>query len=156
MSTPPSDRRPQPAAAPGPVAYPAHPPRPAAGPPRPRNGLGVAALVLGIVALALCWTVVGGVVLGILGVVFGAVGVRRAARGEATDRGMALAGLITGGVGLVVGVVLLVVIVAGIIGSSRCVQSAGGDPAESSSAPRTHRRTARASGATTSSEWTKG
>ena len=130
MSTPPSNRPPQLGAAPGPAPYPAYPPYAPVGPPRPRNGVGVAALVLGIVGLALCWTVLGGVVLGILGVVFGAVGVRRVARGEATHRGMALAGLITGGVGLVVGVMLLVVIVAGIIGYSRCVQSGGGDPAQ--------------------------
>jgi hypothetical protein len=71
----------------------------------------VAALVLGI--LSLVFIVVfppAGVILGILGVVFGIVGVRRVSKGEATNRGQAMAGGITGGVGLVVSAALLVVL----------------------------------------------
>ncbi|MFD5394188.1 DUF4190 domain-containing protein [Streptomyces sp. NPDC127097] len=71
--------------------------------PQSRNGMGITALVLGIV----------GVVLGLLiilfwmswlpallAVVFGSVGLSQARRGRATNKGMALAGVILGVVGL--------------------------------------------------------
>ncbi len=67
-----------------------------AGYPTPRNGLGTAALVLGIIAVVLSWTIWFGVVLGVLAVCFGGAGLGRARRGEATNRGSALAGLILG------------------------------------------------------------
>jgi hypothetical protein len=51
-----------------------------------------------------------GVVLGILGLVFGIIGVRRVRRGEATNRGQAMAGWITGAVGLAVSIGLLALI----------------------------------------------
>jgi hypothetical protein len=86
---------------------------PAGGPPARvvRNGLGVAALVLGILSLVfmVLFPPVG-VIVGILAVVFGIIGVRRVRRGEATNRGQALAGGITGGVGLVVSVALLAIV----------------------------------------------
>ncbi|GAA4900709.1 uncharacterized protein DUF4190 [Stackebrandtia albiflava] len=62
----------------------------------PQNGLGIAAMVLGIVsipALCLCYA---GVPTAILAIIFGAVGVSKASRGEATNKGMALAGIILG------------------------------------------------------------
>lgn len=76
----------------------------------PRNGFGVAALVLGILALISFFTVVGGIVLGLLALVFGILGRKRAKRGEANNGGMALAGAITGGIGLVLTIGYLVVI----------------------------------------------
>lgn len=72
-----------------------------------RNGLGVAALVLGIVSILGIATVFAGVVLGLLAVVFGAMGRSRARRGEATNGGVALAGIVTGAVGLVVSVLIV-------------------------------------------------
>ena len=85
-----------------------------AGPPPTRvvrNGLGVAALVLGILSLVFMFVFPPiGVILGILAVVFGILGVRRVRRGEATNRGQAMAGGITGGIGLVVSVALLAVV----------------------------------------------
>ena len=77
--------------------------------PAGRNGLGTAALVLGILALITSWTVIGGILLGVLAVVFGAVGRGRVSRGEATNRGAAIAGLVLGLLGIVVAVFLLVV-----------------------------------------------
>lgn len=74
-----------------------------------RNGLGTAALVLGILAIPGAFTVVGGLLLGILAIIFGAIGRSRAKRGLATNGGVALAGLITGAVGLVLAVVLVAV-----------------------------------------------
>lgn len=70
-----------------------------------RNGLGTAALVLGIlsiVPLALL------IVPAILAIVFGGVGRRRVRRGEATNGGAALAGIICGSIGLALGVVAIV------------------------------------------------
>ena len=59
----------------------------------PRNGLGIAALVVAIIALI---SVVGGVVLGIVAVVLGFLGWQRAKRGEATNGGVAIAGIVLG------------------------------------------------------------
>ncbi|MFI1682325.1 DUF4190 domain-containing protein [Streptomyces sp. NPDC020607] len=77
----------------------------------PANGMGVTALVLGIIAAAgFClWPLA--IVLGVLAVVFGAVGRGKARRGEATNGGQALAGIICGAVGVVLGVALLVILV---------------------------------------------
>jgi hypothetical protein len=72
-----------------------------------RNGLGTGALIVGILALVTSWTVVGGIVLGLLAVIFGAVGRGRAKRGEATNGGSAVAGLVLGVVSVIIAVVLL-------------------------------------------------
>jgi heme/copper-type cytochrome/quinol oxidase subunit 2 len=73
-----------------------------------KNGLGTAGLVLGILAIVFCWTVVGGIILGILGLVFGLVGRSRASRNEANNGGAALAGAITGGIGLLLAVIFII------------------------------------------------
>nr|WP_202515717.1 DUF4190 domain-containing protein [Streptomyces sp. SID161] len=82
-------------------------------PPVPSNGMGTAALVLGILSAVgfLAWPIA--LVLGILAVVFGSLGRGKAKRGEATNPGMALAGIICGATGLVlaVGFFVLVVVV---------------------------------------------
>lgn len=81
-------------------------------PPRAlRNGLGTAGLVVGILSLVfmLLFPPIG-IVLGILALVFGIIGVRRARRGEATNRGQAMAGWITGAIGLVISIVILAVV----------------------------------------------
>ena len=83
---------------------------------QPTNGLAVAALVVGIVGVVLFWTVWGGVILGILGLVFGAVGLSKGNRG-APNKGMAVAGLILGGVA-VVGSILFIVALVSVVDSS--------------------------------------
>ncbi|MFI9719588.1 DUF4190 domain-containing protein [Streptomyces sp. NPDC052396] len=80
--------------------------------PVPNNGFGVAALVLGILGLVLSMTVLFGVVLGVLALVFGVIGRAKAARGEATNQGQALAGLILGGVALVASALFVVLYVS--------------------------------------------
>jgi membrane-bound ClpP family serine protease len=79
-------------------------------PARPRrNGMGTAALILGILGLVLVVLILFaplGAFLGLLAVIFGIVGLLRAGRGEADNRGQAIAGLATGAVALVVGLVL--------------------------------------------------
>lgn len=74
---------------------------------QPRNGLGVAALVLGIAGVALglavflfwmSWLPA------LLALVFGIIGLGNARKGLATNKGMALTGLILGAVGLLLAV----------------------------------------------------
>ncbi len=89
-----------------PGQYPGQPPGqyPAA---RRRNGMGTAALVLGVVAVVLVLLLLFspiGAFLGLLAVLFGILGIMRANRGEADNRGQAVAGLVTGAVALLVGV----------------------------------------------------
>ena len=72
-----------------------------------RNGMGTAALVVGVVALVLAALLIFfpiAFILGILAVIFGAVGIRRADRGEANNKGHALAGLVCGAVAFVLAV----------------------------------------------------
>ncbi|MFI1099528.1 DUF4190 domain-containing protein [Streptomyces melanogenes] len=94
-------------------AYPGYPGYPGYGHPgwtgmgAPLNGFGTTALVLGIVSVVLfcLWGL--GVILGILALVFGFLGRGRAKRGQATNGGQALAGIILGAVGVVVSAVFL-------------------------------------------------
>jgi hypothetical protein len=58
--------------------------------------MGIAGLVLGIASLLLY-----GFILGILAIIFSAVGLQRVNNGEATNRNMAIWGLILGIIGLV-------------------------------------------------------
>ena len=58
----------------------------------PRNGMGIAALVLGIIGLLLSWFPFVWIT-AILAIIFGAIGAKRASRGEATNRAMALWGM---------------------------------------------------------------
>jgi membrane-bound ClpP family serine protease len=73
--------------------------------------MGTAALVLGVVALVLAalllFAPLGGL-LGLLAVLFGIVGIVRANRGVADNRGQAVAGLVTGALALLIGIVLTV------------------------------------------------
>ncbi|MFB0620707.1 DUF4190 domain-containing protein [Streptomyces sp. AGS-58] len=80
--------------------------------PVPSNGMGTASLVLGIIAAAgfLLWPVA--LVLGVLAVIFGAVGRSKVRRGEATNPGVALAGIICGAAGIVLVAALLAFAVA--------------------------------------------
>jgi hypothetical protein len=78
---------------------------------RPRNGIGASALVIGVLALVLAVLLIFAplaALLGLIAVVLGIVGIARANRGAASNRGQALAGLVTGAVGLVIAIALLV------------------------------------------------
>ncbi|MFC9285872.1 DUF4190 domain-containing protein [Streptomyces sp. NPDC057052] len=79
--------------------------------PAPSNGMGTTAMVLGIVAAGgFClWPVA--IVVGVLALIFGLIGRGKADRGEATNPGQALAGIICGAAGLVLGVGLAVLII---------------------------------------------
>ncbi|MGY1497214.1 DUF4190 domain-containing protein [Streptomyces sp. QTS52] len=103
------------------VSGPAHPAPPMYGgtgygwapmAPQPMNGMGTASLVVGIIsAVFFClWPLA--IILGILAVVFGLIARGRVRRGQATNAGQALAGIICGGVAIVLAVAVGVLIIA--------------------------------------------
>ncbi|MFF2850488.1 DUF4190 domain-containing protein [Streptomyces sp. NPDC058001] len=100
----------------------------------PSNGLGTASLVVGIISVVgFCmWPVA--IILGILAVVFGCVSRAKARRGEATNPGQALAGIICGSVGLALALMLLVAtVIAGV--NSYEDQTLGAGPSRGSAGP---------------------
>ncbi|MGW1955534.1 hypothetical protein ACWCPI_22760 [Streptomyces sp. NPDC001920] len=80
--------------------------------PLPNNGMGTAGLVLGIIsAVIFClWPVA--IVVGILALIFGTIGRVKASRGEATNPGQALAGIICGAAGVVLGLGMLALVIS--------------------------------------------
>ncbi|MFE7673108.1 DUF4190 domain-containing protein [Streptomyces albidoflavus] len=77
-----------------------------------RNGMGDASLALGIIGLVLFLAFPLAMILGVLALIFGGIGHARARRGEAGNRGQALAGMICGGVALVLGTLVLALVVS--------------------------------------------
>lgn len=75
-----------------------------------RNGFGIASMVLGILSVVLFFIPGLPVVLGVLAIVFAVLGRKRVTRGEANNGGMAIAGLVTGIIGLLIGIVVVIVI----------------------------------------------
>ncbi|WP_432488224.1 DUF4190 domain-containing protein [Kineococcus sp. SYSU DK018] len=103
---------------------------------KPRNGAGLASLILGIVGLLLCWLFGIGLLPGLIGLVLGVVGLRRAKRGEATNKGVAVAGIVTSVLAVIAGAVFLALTIA--LGNfiadnsadlRACLEQAGGDVA---------------------------
>ncbi|WP_370412264.1 DUF4190 domain-containing protein [Streptomyces fradiae] len=109
--------------------------------PQPSNGLGVAALVLGIVGLVtaiipfLFWL---GAILGLLALIFGIVGTARAGKGLATNKGMAVTGLVLGVLAMIVAVVWVIVFATAVKEAAKDIEDAQypkGGSATSSVAP---------------------
>ena len=96
-----------------------------------KNGLGVAALVLGVLAVLTGFFVIGGL-LGVVAIILGFLGRGRAKRGEATNGGMALAGIILGLIGVLL-TALVIAIGASFLGEfgnlTECLEAAGQDQA---------------------------
>ena len=84
----------------------------------PQNGMGTAALVMGLLQFV-CLGPIGSV----LAIVFGAIGIKKANRGEATNGGMAKAGLWLGIVGIVLSVVAVILMVVLGVGIFRAAES---------------------------------
>ena len=104
-------------------------------PPAPKNGLGVAALVVAIIALIGSFSVVGGILLGIVAVILGFIARGRAKSGEATNGGVALAGIILGVVSIIAGLAFIAIWVGlfkevGATDYFDCLQQAGQDRSE--------------------------
>jgi hypothetical protein len=109
--------------------YPGYSPEPVA----PKNGLGVASLVIAVVALVLVWSVFGGVILGAVAAVLGVAAYGRVKRGEASNGGVAVAGIVLGIVAIVVGLIFVPIWMgiwneAGGGNYIDCLQKAGSDP----------------------------
>jgi Domain of unknown function (DUF4190) len=74
--------------------------------------MGTAALVLGIVGLLGAFVIGLGAPFAIAGIVLGIIGLQKVKRGEATNRGQAIGGIVTGAVGVAIAVLWVVLIVA--------------------------------------------
>jgi hypothetical protein len=120
-----------------PGSYPPPPPQPYSGyappPVAPKNGLGIAALVVAIIGLVFCWTVVGGVILGVVAVIIGFVARGRVKRGQATNGGVAIAGIVLGFLAIIVSLVFIPIWIGmfKVMGGTDyvdCVSKAGQDP----------------------------
>jgi hypothetical protein len=81
--------------------------------PQQGNGLGLAGGICGIVAVVLCWIPFVdyiSIVLGALAIIFGAIGIRHANERGGGSKGMAITGVVTGIVALVISVLFLAVV----------------------------------------------
>ncbi|MFF5974734.1 DUF4190 domain-containing protein [Streptomyces sp. NPDC012769] len=73
----------------------------------PDNGMGTAGMVLGIISVAgFCFYGLGAIP-GVLALIFGIIGLKKANRGVATNRGMAIAGIVLGAIGTLIGLAFL-------------------------------------------------
>jgi hypothetical protein len=98
-------------------------------PTAPQNGLGIASLVTAIIALL---TVVGGVVLGVVAVILGFMGWGKAKRGQATNGGVAVAGIVLGFLSIIEAVAVIGLFIWGFgeVGGTDyvdCLSRAGND-----------------------------
>lgn len=72
-----------------------------------RNGMGTAALVMGILGILIL-----PIVFSLLAIIFGSVGIGRVNRGEATNKGVAVTGLVLGIIGMILGLLVGVALLA--------------------------------------------
>ncbi|MFE5945658.1 DUF4190 domain-containing protein [Streptomyces sp. NPDC056480] len=93
----------------------------------PSNGMGTASMVLGIIAVAGFCMYGLGVVLGILALIFGIIGIKKCGRGEATNRGMAIAGIVLGAIGTLVSAVFLGFVIWAVSQDSTSFEDSGYD-----------------------------
>lgn len=98
-------------------------------PVRSNDGLAVASMVLGILSICSAWFILG-IIPAILAVIFGLV-VLCSMRRRQNGHGMAIAGLVTGSVGVIISVIILLLVIT--IGSA--VWSSWTDDYSSSGAP---------------------
>jgi hypothetical protein len=83
------------------------------------KGMAITGMVLGIVGLLTALFYIGGVV-GIIGLIFSIIGLRAANRGRAAGRGMAIAGLVTSILAIVVNAIEIVFVVWLLHTASHC------------------------------------
>lgn len=85
------------------------------------KGMAITGMVLGIVGLATSIFYVGGVI-GVIGLVFSIIAVRAAGRREAGGRGMAIAGLVTSIIAIIVNAIEIILIVWFVHTVTNCAQ----------------------------------
>ncbi|MFE7410994.1 DUF4190 domain-containing protein [Streptomyces laurentii] len=112
--------------------YPAYGAQPGWGP-APSNGQGTAAMVLGIIAVAGFCLYGLGVVLGVLALIFGILGLKKANRGEATNRGMAIAGIVLGSIGALISAAFVALVVVAAVTSYSDADTGWGENVEETS-----------------------
>ena len=98
-----------------------------------KNGMGIASLVLGILSLVSWFFFIGGL-FGLIAIILGVIALGRVKRGEANNKGVAIAGIVTGAIGLLLTVLVVVGVAAlfnsGDFGSlTECLSEAGNDQA---------------------------
>jgi hypothetical protein len=127
--------------------HPGHPPHYVLPQPvAPKNGLGIAALVLAVAGLLSVATVVAPILLGAVAVVIGVVGRGRVKRGIADNGGVAIAGIVLGGLAIVVGLAFIAIwttVWKDVRGGDYidCMQRAGSDKAQQQQCADQFRRT---------------
>ncbi len=93
---------------------------------QPTNGAAVAGGVLGIIAVVFCWIPFVdfiAIILGVLGLIFGVVGNRNAARLGGIGKGMAITGIVTGLIAIVISLLFLIVVYGALIGLHAAVST---------------------------------
>jgi heme/copper-type cytochrome/quinol oxidase subunit 2 len=88
--------------------------------------------VIAIIGLVFCWTVAGGVILGVAAIIIGFVARGRVKRGEATNGGVAIAGIVLGFLAIIVSLVFIPIWIGMFdeVGGSNyvdCLSKAGSD-----------------------------
>jgi amino acid transporter len=94
---------------------------PVAQPPAPRSGLALTGMILGIVGLCTSIFYIGGVI-GIVGLVFSIIGIRAVNRTGQSGKGMAIAGLVTSIIAIIVNAIEIVLIVWVLHTANNCAQ----------------------------------
>lgn len=75
--------------------------------PRPTNGMAIAALVCGLLSVPLFLTIIGGILLGLAAIILGVLGVRFANAHRGSGKGMAITGIVSGLLGLLLSVLAI-------------------------------------------------
>ena len=88
--------------------------------PTPSSALAIASLVLGIIGL-LTGLMIFGAVLGLVGVILCIVALVKVKNGTASGKGMAIGGIVTGALGMIAAVAMVVL---GIVLAGQCVENA--------------------------------
>jgi hypothetical protein len=100
----------QPGYGPAPYGYPYPAPYPMAMPQQPRSNMALTGMILGIVGLCTSVLYVGGVI-GIVGLIFSIIGIRAVNRAGLAGKGMAITGLITSIIAIIVNAIEIAVII---------------------------------------------
>ena len=96
------------------------------------SGMAITALILGIISIIGGFFLIGGYLFGIPAIIVGAIASSKAKKGRAQGRGLAIGGIVTGVIGLLISIAFTVVTVflfqAADFGSlTECLQEAGND-----------------------------